>query len=279
MQNGNSTVGQASSLLSKKMMVMRPGRKENTKQFGKADVRVLEGLDELSRAAALEVIQQARQVIQERGQFVIALPGGSTPASLDSLLADDSTFRTAIPWDKIHFFWGDERHVPPDHRDSNYRMAHEAMLSKVPVPSENIHRIKGENPDAQQVAEEYEETIRTFFRLRTGEFPWFDLVLLGLGPDGHTASLFPGSEALHERHRLVMANWVEKLQAYRITMTLPVFNQAAFVLFFVSGAEKAEILRQVIEGEKRKDPFPSQLVRPINGRLLWLVDRAAGHLL
>jgi 6-phosphogluconolactonase len=252
---------------------------KNTKQFGSAEVQVLEGLDDLSRAAASEVVQQARQAIQERGQFVIALSGGSTPKSLFSLLADDSSFRTEVPWDKIHFFWGDERHVPPDHPESNYRMAHDAMLSKVPIPSENVHRIKSENPDAQQVAEEYEETVRTFFRLRTGEFPRFDLVLLGLGRDGHTASLFPGTKALHERSRLAVANWVEKFHTHRITMTLPVLNQAAFVLFLVSGEEKAETLRQVLEEKERKTPFPSQLIRPTHGRLLWLVDRAAGRLL
>ncbi len=252
---------------------------EDRKQFGKAEVRVLGGLDDLSRAAALEVIEQARRAVQERGQFVIALSGGSTPRSLYSLLADDPSFRTRVPWERIRFFWGDERHVPPDHPESNYRMAREAMLSKIPIPSEDVHRIKAENPDAQQVAEEYEDELRTFFRLKAGDFPRFDLVLLGMGPDGHTASLFPGTEALHERKRLVVANWVEKFQAYRITMTLPVLNQAAFVLFLVSGAVKAETLRLVLEGEGRKDPFPSQLVRPTNGRLLWLVDRPAGRLL
>ena len=243
------------------------------------EIQVKADLDKLSRAAASEFIQQAQRAVQEKDQFSVALSGGSTPKSLYTLLAEDPSFRTEVPWDKIHFFWGDERPVPSDHPESNYRMAKAAMLSKVPVSSENIHPIRAENPDAQQVAEEYEETVRTCFRLRAGEFPRFDLVLLGMGPDGHTASLFPGTEALRERRRLVVANWVEKFHVHRITMTLPVLNQAAFVLFLVSGGEKAEILRQVLEEKEQKDPFPSQLIRPIHGRLLWLVDRDAGRFL
>jgi 6-phosphogluconolactonase len=243
------------------------------------EIQIKEDIDELSRAAASEFLGQAQRAVQSKNLFSVALSGGSTPAFLYALLADDPSFQTEVPWDKIHCFWEDERHVPPDHPESNYRMAYDAMLSKVPIPSENVHRIKAENPDAQQVVEEYEATIRTFFQLRTGNFPRYDLVLLGLGPDGHTASLFPGTEALHERNRLVVANWVEKFHAHRITMTLPVFNEAAFVLFLVSGAEKAKILRQVLEEKGRKEPFPSQLVRPTHGRLLWLVDRAAARLL
>jgi 6-phosphogluconolactonase len=158
-------------------------------------------------------------------------------------------------------------------------MAHEAMLSKVPIPSENVHRINAENADARKVAEQYEETVRAFFRPKTGELPRFDLVLLGMGPDGHTASLFPGTEALRERNRLVVANWVEKLQTYRITMTLPVFNQAALILFLVSGEEKAETLRRMFEEQEQEKPFPALLVRPTRGRVLWLVDCAAGRLL
>ena len=184
-----------------------------------------------------------------------------------------------LAWDKIHFFWGDERHVPPEHPDSNYRMAKEAMVKKVPIPPENVHRIKSENPNAHQAAEEYEEMLRAFFRLKAGEFPCFALVLLGMGSDGHAASLFPGTEALQEQRHLVVANWVEKFQAYRITMTMPVFNHATFVLFLVSGEEKAETLRLVLEGEGQKDLFPAQLIRPSEGRLLWLVDQGAGRLL
>jgi 6-phosphogluconolactonase len=258
---------------------MSPNHKEAEKRFASLEIQVWADLDELSRAAASELIQQAQRAEQERGLFSIALSGGSTPKSLYSLLANESSFRTETPWGKIHFFWGDERHVAPGHPESNYCMVREALFSKVPVPSENIHRIRSEDPDARQAAKEYEETLRSFFRLKTGEYPRFDLVLLGMGPDGHTASLFPGTEALREREHLVVANWVEKLHAYRITMTLPVLNEAALVLFLVSGEDKAETLRQVLEGEAREDPFPSQLIRPTHGRLLWLVDRAAGRFL
>jgi 6-phosphogluconolactonase len=243
------------------------------------EVQIETGIDELSRAAASEFIRQGHRAVQEKGQFSVALSGGSTPKFLYSLLVNDSSLQEEVPWDRTHFFWGDERHVPPDHPESNYRMTMQAMLSKVAVPSDNIHRIKAENPNAQQAAEEYEEAVRTFFRLKAGEFPRFDLVLLGMGSDGHTASLFPGTEALREQRRLVVANWVEKFHAHRITMTLPVLNQAAFVLFLVSGEDKAETLRQVLEERGQKTPFPSQLVRPTQGRLLWLVDRGAGRLL
>ena len=217
------------------MKVTSPNRKGTEKRFSNVEVQVKADLEQLSRAAASELLRQAQRAVQAKGLFSLALSGGSTPKSLYSLLANDSSFRAEVPWEKTHFFWGDERHVPPEHPESNYRMAQEAMLSKVPIPSENIHRINAGNPNAQRAAEEYEETLRTFFRLRAGEFPRFDLVLLGMGADGHAASLFPGTEALRERKHLVVANWVEKLHAHRITMTLPVFNRAAMVLFLVSG--------------------------------------------
>ena len=260
-------------------MIIRPDSDGKEGRFVYAEVQELADIDDLSRAAASEFIGQARWAVEDKGLFSVALSGGSTPRSLYSLLANDSSFRIEVPWHKTHFFWGDERHVPPDHPDSNYRMANEAMFSKVSVPSGNIHRIRAENPSAQQAAEEYEETLQTFFRLKAGEFPRFDLVLLGMGPDGHIASLFPGTEALHERKHLVVANWVEKFHAHRITMTLPVLNQTAFVLFLVSGEEKADAFRRVLEGEEGKALLPSQLVRPTHGRLLWLVDRVAGRLL
>lgn len=261
------------------MKVISPNRKGTENRFLNVEIQVQADLDELSRAAASELLRQAQRAVQARGQFSMALSGGSTARSLYSLLADDSSFRAEVPWEKTHFFWGDERHVPPEHPESNYRMAQETLLSKVPVPPENIHRIKAENPNAQRAAEEYEETLRTFFRLRAGEFPRFDLVLLGMGGDGHTASLFPGTDALRERKHPVVANWVEKFHTHRVTMTLPALNRAAMVLFLVSGEEKAETLRGVLENRTGKDPFPSQLIRPTDGRLLWLVDREAGRFL
>jgi 6-phosphogluconolactonase len=175
-------------------------------------------------------------------------------------------------------FWGDERHVPPDHTDSNYRMAHEAMLSKVQIPAANIHRIVSEK-EAQQAADAYETTLRTFFGLAEGELPRFDLILLGMGPDGHTASLFPGTAAVREKTRLVAATWVEKFNTFRITMTPAVLCHASHVVFSAGGGDKTETLRQVLQGDYQPDVYPSQVVKPTQGTLLWLVDEAAARLL
>jgi 6-phosphogluconolactonase len=175
----------------------------------------------------------------------------------------------------MFFFWGDERHVPPNDADSNFRMANETLLSKVPVPPANVFPVPAENPDASAAAEAYEETLRKFFALAPGEFPRFDLILLGMGPDGHTASLFPETAALQEKSRLVVANWVEKLKTSRITLTLPVLNAARCVAFLVSGTDKATVLREVLEGSAPAEKYPSKLVRPAEGKLIWFVDRAA----
>jgi 6-phosphogluconolactonase len=246
----------------------------------RGEVQVLADADEIARVAADEFVRHALEVVPSKGFFTVALSGGSTPKKLYSLLASEaSSFRAKVPWDKIHFFWGDERHVSPDHSDSNYRMVYEAMLSKVPVPLENIHRIKAENPDAPGAAEDYEQMLREFFRLEPGQLPHFDLVLLGMGPDGHLASLFPETEALFEDKRLVTAPWVEKFNSYRITLTTPVLNNAAFITFLVTGEEKAGTLRAVLQGDYRPEHFPVQLIHPTNGRLLWLVDQAAARML
>ena len=243
------------------------------------EIQIVADAEELNRTAAAEFIRQATAAVQSKGSFTVALSGGSTPKSLYSLLANDAALRAQVPWDKVHFFWGDERHVPPDHADSNYRMAHEAMLSKVPVPAAHIHRIEAEHPDANRVAAAYEQSLREFFQVPAGQVPRFDVILLGMGPDGHTASLFPGTVALSEQTHLVVANWVDKFNSYRITLTLPVLNDAACVAFLVSGEEKAETLRLVLQDEQQPRRFPSQLVRPTHGRLLWLIDRAAARLL
>ena len=219
------------------------------------NLEILPTAEDLARAAA--------ELFVQRGVSTIALSGGSTPKLLYERLADPKEpFREQVPWSRIHFFWTDERHVPPDHPESNYRMANEAMLAHVPITRDNVHRIMSENPNAAEAAEQYEEVVPR--RL--------DLILLGLGSDGHTASIFPGSEILHETKRLVAAPWVEKLEAYRITMTLPLINNAASVVFLVSGAEKAEIVREVLRGPKR---YPAQEVRPINGELILMLDREA----
>jgi len=235
------------------------------------EIRVLPTAAALFQAAATEFVALTSDAVRTTGKFTVALSGGSTPKSLYALLASGSI--SNIPWDKTYFFLGDERHVPPDHPESNFRMASEAMLSKVPVPAGNVFRIRAEEKDADAAAQAYEQSLQKFFHLRPGEFPRFDLILLGLGPDGHTASLFPGTEALQERNRLVVANWVEKFHAYRITLTLPVLNQAACVMFLVSGQDKASMVREVLENSNAD--LPSQKVRPADGRLLWMMDRDA----
>lgn len=234
----------------------------------------------LSHAAAERFVLLAQAAVHEKGVFTVALAGGATPGELYALLADEQeSYKEQIAWDKIHFFWGDERHVPPDSVESNYRMAKEAMLAKVPVPFENVHRIKSENTDAGKAAEEYEKTIRDFFKLGVGQFPRLDLILLGVGADGHTASIFPNSDVINEKSRLVAAPWVKQLNSFRITMTLAVINNAACVIFLVSGSNKAEILRDVLQNDRQRKRLPAHFVSPTNGRLLWIVDEAAAQFL
>lgn len=237
-----------------------------------------ETLDELTLAAATQFVQRAETAISRYSRFTVACSGGSTPKSLYSLLATEA-WSHRVPWSNVHLFWGDERHVPPDHSDSNYRMVKECLISKVPIPPENVHRIKTEAANAEQVAIEYERTIQQFFNLAAGQFPKFDLILLGMGADGHTASLFPGTSAVHEQHRLVKSVWVEKLKTNRVTLTPPVLNNADSILFFVAGVQKAPALHAVLSGNSKPDLYPSQIIRPTHGELLWMVDRAAANLL
>lgn len=231
--------------------------------------------EELVRAAAQKIVRVAQQAVSAHGRMAFALAGGSTPKKLYTLLATD-TFRSQISWDSIHFFWGDERHVPPDHQDSNYRMARETLLAHVPVPEDHVHRIPSELKNAEEAAESYESELREFFHLAGGGKPRFDLILLGMGPDGHTASIFPGTSAVHETTQLVTAPWVEKFSTFRITLTPAVLNEAAHVLFLVSGHDKAQTLRSVLEGPFQPDIFPSQIINPARGELIWLIDKEAG---
>lgn len=234
------------------------------------NIEILKSADDLARAAATHFVAKNREAISKNGRFTVALSGGSTPKRLYELLADPAEpFRDQIAWEKIHFFWSDERHVPPNHTESNYRMAYEALLSRVPVGEANVHRVAGENPDASDAAAQYEEILKAV----TGEaLPQLDLILLGLGTDGHTASIFPGSEVLQEKKHLVAAPWVEKFKSYRITMTLPLLNNGASVVFLVSGDEKAEIVKEVL---KEHVQYPAQFVRPTNGEALWMLDKEA----
>jgi 6-phosphogluconolactonase len=237
------------------------------------EIRRLTTPQDLFQAAAEEVISSAAEAIAQRGRFTIALSGGSTPKNLYTLIAANAS--ASLPWSQVFFFWGDERDVPPTDAESNYRMALETILSKIPIPPGNVFRIPAENSDASAAAEMYEKTLQNFFALKPAELPRFDLILLGMGPDGHTASLFPETAALQEESRLVVANWVEKLHTHRITLTLPVLNAAREVAFLVSGADKATVLHEVLEGKALGEQYPSKLVRPGKGKLIWFVDRAA----
>ena len=240
------------------------------------ELRVFEGAEDLALAAAAEFLARARRAVAQRGRFIVALPGGSSPSRFYAHLASWRRPGTGrIPWAKIHVFWGDERMVPPGHADSNFRAVNDALLVHVPIPQGNVHRIRTEGRSPAGAAALYEQEVRTFFRLPAGRLPRFDLVVLGLGPDGHTASLFPGSEALAEDARLVVAPPVAQLGTHRITVTLPAINNARAIMFLVSGAPKSEALAQALQGGGGSDALPARLVRPRDGTLLWLVDRAA----
>jgi 6-phosphogluconolactonase len=257
-------------------------------QKSNAQVRVYRDPEELALKAARHFARLADQYVIGCGRFTVALSGGSTPRAMFSVLAA-APFLETVPWSSICFFWGDERCVPPDHSDSNYRMTSEALLSKIPVPPENVFRIPAERSDPEQAAEEYATTLAAFFLTgpgvnRTGTAPLstvprFDQVFLGMGPDGHTASLFPHTAALQAGEQIAVANYVEKLKAHRITLTPVTINNARNVTFLAAGKDKAETLRNVLEGDYQPDLYPSQLIRPRNGTLLWMVDEAAAGLL
>jgi 6-phosphogluconolactonase len=242
------------------------------------EVHILPDGPAIARRAAERLVVAAASAVQQKGSFSIALAGGSTPKLLYSLLVAEP-FSSQLPWEKFNAFFGDERHVPPDHHDSNYRMASETLFSKSPLQPSQVHRIKAEDPDADRAALDYQQVLRSEFRLGDQQRPRFDLVLLGMGEEGHTLSLFPGTRALHDNGRLVMANWVGKLYTERITLTAPVVNEAALVIFMITGAAKAPALKAVLEGPHEPEQLPAQLIRPVNGDLLWLVDKDAGGML
>jgi 6-phosphogluconolactonase len=246
----------------------------------RVELRVFGSAEDLAAAAAAEFAARAQAAVSQHGRFTVALCGGSTPNRLYALLAERRrTGKGRPPWGKIHVFWGDERVVPPGHSDSNFHAANEALLAKVPIPQANVHRIRAEARSPAAAAALYEQDLTRFFSLPPGRFPRFDLVLLGLGADGHTASLFPGSEVLLEQTRLVAAPLVPKLGTQRITLTLPVLNSARAVMFLVSGGEKAEALARALEGGIGSEALPPRLVRPRDGEVLWLVDQAASRML
>lgn len=242
---------------------------------GFPEIEIYENSQELAWAAALRFAGLAEQFVAEQGKFSVALSGGSTPKAMLSLLAG-KPFADSLPWHSIYFFWGDERSVSPDHADSNFRMATEALLSKVGVPQQNIFRIPAEDEDHQSAANRYSAAIQQFFNT---DHPQFDLVFLGMGADGHTASLFPGTAALQITDRIAVANFVEKLNAWRISLTAPIINQARNVIFLIAGEDKATALKEVLEGERQPETYPSQLIHPTSGALLWMLDEAAAGLL
>ncbi len=235
-------------------------------------VRVFSSDKELFRGSAEKFCEVGKQAIREHGRYTVALSGGSTPKGLHHELA--TTFAKELRWEKVFFFWGDERHVPPDFPESNFRMAKETLLSKLPIPADHIFRMRGELPDANQAAALYEQWLREFFHPAPGQIPRIDFILLGIGPEGHTASLFPDTKALEEQQHFVVGNHVAVHSTWRITCTYPVLNNGANVMFLVDGAAKADIVRTAL-----KDPsanLPCQGVKPVNGNVMWYLDQAAG---
>ena len=239
-----------------------------------ADLHILPTPEDVAQEAAVFVTDLAGKGVKKRGRFTIALSGGSTPQRLYQLLASPSYARS-ISWSRWHVFWGDERCVPPDHQDSNYHMARETLLDHVPVPAGNIHRIRGETTP-ENAADEYERELRHVF---ASPDPVFDLVLLGIGEDGHTASLFAGTDALQQKTRLVVANWVPHLRAHRTTFTLPLINAARGVAFLVTEGSKAEVVRQALQPVPGDSPIPAALVHPVAEMVHWFLTRDASAFL
>ncbi len=237
-------------------------------------LNVFQNLTELSHFVAGEFVKIGKKAIKKNGRFVVALAGGNTPKQIYQLMAGDD-FRRELDWSKVFFFFGDERDVSPMSDRSNFRVANETMLKPLKIEPKNILRWRTEIIDAVGVAEAYEKTLIKFFDLQKGELPKFDLILLGMGEDGHTASLFPQSTALAETKRLAVSNYVEKLDAIRLTLTFPTINNASNIIFIVSGSEKAGALNEVLSGERYPEKFPAQNIKPVSGKLIWAVDEEA----
>lgn len=235
----------------------------------------LPDLEAVSHAAAEDFVDLAGEAIRGRGRFCVALAGGTTPRRLYELLAA-KPYRRQVAWDAVEFFWGDERAVPPNHPDSNYGLADATLLGPLDVLPDVVHRIRGDRPDRDAAAWDYQREIaRVFGVAAEGRPPAFDLVLLGMGADGHTASLFPYTKALWERRRWVVSHFVPKLNADRFTLTPPILNRAKEIRLLVTGADKAPALRAVLKGPRDVERLPVQIVQPDAGRLIWLLDQAA----
>ena len=244
----------------------------------KPDVQIFPDIESLNQVAAEKFIRFGNEAIKEKNRFAVSLSGGSTPKALYKLLSGEK-YRNEIDWNKVFFFFGDERNVSPDDEQSNYRMANENFFIPLLISDENIFRWQTELQNAELIAEKYEHSIKAFFNLLENERPRFDLILLGMGDDGHTASLFPYTKALNETQKIAAANHVEKLATTRLTLTFPALNNAANIIFLVAGEDKAETLRIVLESASQPEKYPAQNIKPVNGKLFWLTDaQAAGKL-
>jgi len=241
------------------------------KTEGERNVQILSDLEAISREAATLFVNVSRNSIAARKKFAAAISGGSTPRRLYTLLGS-FPYRDQVDWYKVHFFWADERCVPKEDETSNFKNAFDRLLSKVPIPDGQIHRIKGEE-DPEKAARDYETDIREFFGV--SGLPVFDLILLGMGEDGHTASLFPGSKSLEETARLVVPVYTEKPNQNRVTLTLAVLNNAAQLLFLVAGSSKTTVLSEILSDGEKKREFPAGRIRPVQGKVTWLIDREA----
>ena len=239
--------------------------------MAEGDVVLVLDREGLALEAARRFAISCAEAVRRTGRFTVALSGGSSPVSLYTTLASGA-YRSKINWSAVHVFWGDERCVPPDHVESNYKLAYDTLLKHVPIPTDQIHRMRGEDSNPEAAAIEYEKTLRTTFQLAPNEWPCFDLVLLGMGADGHTASLFPGSPFLRETKRLVAACDAPSRHQHRLTLTLPLINNARTVMFLVAGKGKEGVLTRVLQEKNPTDPLPAQLVRPSDGRRIWLID-------
>jgi 6-phosphogluconolactonase len=240
------------------------------------DLHIFDDIKALSRAAAEEFTELANRQKPAGSPFIAALSGGSSPKPFYELLATPE-FSSKIPWPRVHLFQVDERAVPPDSPQGNYKMIRETLLEHVPLPASNFHRMAAENPDRDAVADAYAAELRSIAGVGQSEYPQLDLISLGVGEEGHTASLFPGTAALNEKKRAVSPNYVPQVQMWRMTLTLPALNSAARIIFLVSGAEKAPILRQVLKDSNPSTPLPAQLVQPWHGSVAWYVDREAAQ--
>lgn len=240
------------------------------------EVIVCKDIEDLSMKAADLFARIAQKAVSQRGVFTVALSGGNTPLLLYKRLAGEP-YRKSIDWKCVHIFWGDERCVPPSHADSNYRLAYTAFISKINMPVANVHRIKGEA--CPQAADEYEKEIKAFFTLSAGEFPAFDLTLLGMGADSHTASIFPQSPVVNEKERIAVSVRAPADSGWRVTLTPPAINASANVIFLTAGRDKAEALKECVEGGFTPEKHPAQITRLSKGRVLWLADIAAASML